>query len=531
MNICQKLYEAGFITYMRTDSKVYSKEFMTSASKYIEDTYGKEYLKLDLKLDLDCIIERNDEKKNSKDSKESKKKTKESNKPAAQEAHEAIRPTDIKRLTLPDEFAGKQARMYNLIWSITAESCMAPAEFKAITASISAPEEHQYRYNTETPIFLGWKIVRGHQEDDMFAYIKSLKNGEIKVKKIKSSLTIKDLKGHYTEAKLVQLLEEKGIGRPSTFSSIIDKIQERNYVKKENVSGKKIKCVDIELDKAEIKRIESEREFGNEKNKLVIQATGIFVLEFLVSKFNSLFAYTYTKEMEDELDNIAKGGKVWHELCEKCNTEITSLMNSLPKKPKKEEIQIDENHFYTIAKYGPVIKCIERIDYEKNEKNEKGKGKSKYKEKITYKPVRKDLDIDKLKAGEYTIDEILEEKKDYMGRLLGEYNGEQLYLKQGKFGLYVSWGENSQSLKGTKLKEDEVTLNCIKSTLKTGEAFNRVISASISIRKGKFGHYIFHQTKTMKKPAFYKLNGFEDDYKTCSLSDVKEWIETRYNIT
>ena len=230
--------------------------------------------------------------------------------------------------------------------------------------------------------------------------------------------------------------------------------------------------------------------------------------------------------MEDELDNIANGRKIWHELCATCNSELTNLINAVPKKAEKEEIQIDENHFYTIAKYGPVIKCVERKE------EEKGKGK-KNKDNITFKSLRKDISIDleRLRAGEYSLEELVEEKKEYTGRLLGEFGGENIYLKKGQYGLYVTWGENTQSLKGTRLKEDEVTLECIKSSLKTGEAFNRVISANISIRKGRYGYYIYHKTPTMKKPAFYKLIGFEDDYKTCSLIDIKTWIETKYNIT
>ncbi len=285
-------------------------------------------------------------------------------------------------------------------------------------------------------------------------------------------------------------------------------------------------------EKMVIKRNTTTREFGNEKNKLVIQGTGIYVIEFLLSKFQALFEYTYTKEMEDELDNIANGRKVLHELCTECNVELDKLIKAIPKKIEKEEIQIDENHFYTIAKYGPVIKCVERKCEEKEKSKEINKDNN-HKEKITFKSIRKDItiDLERLRAGGYSLEELVEEKKEYTGRLLGEFNGENIYLKKGQYGLYVIWGEHTQSLKGTRLKEDEVTLECIKSSLKTGEAFNRVISANISIRKGKFGYYIYHKTPTMKKPAFYKLNGFEDDFKTCSLIDIKTWIETKYNIT
>ena len=152
------------------------------------------------------------------------------------------------------------------------------------------------------------------------------------------------------------MLEQRGIGRPSTFSALIDKIQERNYVKKENITGKTIKCIDMELEKDKISKIMIEKEFGNEKNKLVIQPMGIFVLEFLLKYFDSLFAYDYTKKMEDNLDLIAKGESIWYELCEECNKELILLMGPVSKKSSKEIIQIDKKHAYMIGKYGPVIK-------------------------------------------------------------------------------------------------------------------------------------------------------------------------------
>ena len=128
------------------------------------------------------------------------------------------------------------------------------------------------------------------------------------------------MKSHYTEARLVQLLEQKGIGRPSTFSSLIDKIQERKYVNRENITGKKLEIIDYNLEYVDgkggevIKEEKGEKEFGNEKNKLVISQTGIFVIEFLIKYFDSLLSYDYTKCMEDELDVIAKGNKKYYDL-------------------------------------------------------------------------------------------------------------------------------------------------------------------------------------------------------------------------
>ena len=190
---------------------------------------------------------------------------------------------------------------------------------------------------------------------------------------------------HYTEAKLVQLLEEKGIGRPSTFSSLIDKIQERNYVKKENIEGKNIECTNLTLDKKDNKITENieTKTFGNEKNKLVIQPIGIQVIEFLINHFNNLFIYEYTENMENNLDLIAKGNIDYIEICKKYNLEILNLVDNT-KDLKKEEICIGENHFYIIGKYGPIIKCQENG-------------------KITFKKIKPDLDHELIKTGKYNF--------------------------------------------------------------------------------------------------------------------------------
>ncbi len=234
MSICQKLYEGGFITYMRTDSTTYSIEFIEKASDFIKDKYGDSYLH----ENVNRLSERSEDKPKKKG--KGKKKEEDKN---AQEAHEAIRPTDVSVEKVPDSFTPKEKKLYNLIWCTTVESCMSLAKYNSISAKITAPEEKEYKFNTELVEFPGWKIVRGYEkENPNFIFLQTLKNKTIvKYNKIASKVSIKDTKSHYTEAKLVQLLEDKGIGRPSTFSSLIEKIQERGYVTKENVTGKKIK--------------------------------------------------------------------------------------------------------------------------------------------------------------------------------------------------------------------------------------------------------------------------------------------------
>ena len=296
---------------------------------------------------------------------------------------------------------------------------MATATYKAVTAKISAYDSNEFRYSTEQVVFPGWKVVGGYEaENPLFTYLKTLKkDSTLEYKKITSKVTLKDLKMHYTEAKLVQLIELKWIGRPSTFSSLIDKIQERGYVKKDNVKGQKVMCVDFELEGDELEETENQKEFGNEKNKLVIQPLGIMVIEFLLKHFDELFVYEYTKKMEDSLDLIAKREMIWYNLCRQCLDVIIKLSGDV--KGDRQIIKIDEYHTYMIAKYGPVIK------YEKDGE-------------VSFKKVKKDIDLKKLENGEYTLDEVVQ-TGDFKGRLLGNYNGEELYLKKGSLD-YLSRG-------------------------------------------------------------------------------------------
>lgn len=532
MSICQKLYEKGFITYMRTDSIIYSKEFIDKAKTYIKKTYGENYIN----ENVDNLAE-------GKSVKATKKKA-DDKQVKAQEAHEAIRPTDINISSLPDDMEPKEKKLYRLIWTNTVESCMAPALYKSLTTSITAPADHKYKYTTEQVMFLGWKIVVGGVEDvnpiysSLFAMIN--KNGtKIQYKKITAKSTLKELKSHYTEAKLVQELEHKGIGRPSTFSSLIDKIQERGYVKRENITGKKIKCVDFELDDDEITELSTEREFGNEKNKLVIQPLGYLVLEFLIKHYDALFNYEYTKHMEDTLDHIAKGDKIWHELCYECDEQIKILTNAIQEEEKPEPIKIDDKHEYVIGKYGPVIKV---------KPARKGL-------KPSFIQIKKDItiDMDKLKRMEYSLEDLIEssdtrssaKNKD---NILGKYNGENLILKNGQYGLYVQWGDNRKSLKGIDIEEELITLNdAIKyinrpvanvREMHDGYAdvqqptpgLVRHLNEQLSIRKSQYGDYIYYKTKAMLKPKFLKLKGYKGDYVNDDVKMVIDWITITYSL-
>ena len=407
---------------------------------------------------------------------------------------------------------------------------MPSAQYNSISAKISAPLDTEFIYKTEQPIFLGWKIVsqstKKVQEDEEkhYQFIQTLKqNTTINPKKIDSKFNLIEFKTHYSEARLVQLLEEKGIGRPSTFASLVDKIQERKYVEKQNIAGKEIECTDFSLKDNTISQLVSKREFGNEKNKLVIQPLGVVVISFLLEKFDMFFNYEYTKEMEDNLDKIANGNSVWYQLCNRCYKLLINTTNDL-QNLKKFSIEIDKNHKLIIGKHGPIVKYTDTNDSKK----------------ISFIPVKKNLDIEILKlAPQITLNDVIDnnflEKK-----AIGKYKGQDLFIKNGKYGIYAQWGKETKSLKNELkcLKMDEIQYLDVIRYLDKDTVLDptkpvglvRELNNHLSIRTGKYGDYIFYKKTRAKNPVFYKLNGFDSDYKKCDKILLINWIKQTYNV-
>jgi DNA topoisomerase-1 len=519
MKICQTLYEAGYITYMRTDSKKYSPDFISSAKKYILITFGEEKY-IHPEIDAHAVGSE------TKVSKKEKNPLKKDATPLPQEAHEAIRPTHIEIKDITDDLTAREKKMYKIIWENALESCMAAAIFYTFVASLTTCLQGlEYRSTQELVDFPGWKMIKGKFStvNKEYSYLQQLKIGSVlPYKKITSKVGITGTKQHYTEAKLVQLLEENGIGRPSTFSTLIDKIQERGYVTKQDVPGRKVSCKDFALEEMKISEEVVEKEFGAEKGKLVVQPLGVLVINYLVQHFDSLFDYNYTKSMEDELDKISNGlVEPWYKPCEECWKQTETICDTL-KKEKKQDIRIDENHVYLIAKYGPTIKYMNPDDGT-----------------VSFKRVKKDIDVEKLQQGLYKLEEILEDKTNVES--IGEYQGHQLFVKKGKFGRYAEWGENKKSLAafGNRPIENIEIEDIIAEIEKNGvpidgqkseSNFVREISENISIRKGQYGDYIFYKSKKMKKPSFLKLDGCKLDYKTCNTHFIKDWIQEKYGV-
>jgi DNA topoisomerase-1 len=505
MSLCQQLYQDGHITYMRTDSTKYSIPFLSESKSYIAEKYGEKYVG-----NLSNI--QNTDNTN---------------------PHEAIRVTHIELSNISSSNL-KLNSLYKLIWQNTVESCMSEYEYISYMITISAPKNTIYKHMVEVPTTIGWKIIQNkHIENDnsLVFYLQTIERTQkFTYNYIKSTVSVKNGERHYTEAGLIKELEEKGIGRPSTFSGIIDTIQERGYVKKQNIEGTKYSVTDFQLIGNEINKTDIEKVFGNEKNKLVIQNIGIIVCEFLIEYFSELFSYDYTKNLEIELDEIANNARIpWYETCRNCINNIDSLISSL--NIHKKEYKIDDENILVYGKNGPVIKNT-------------GNGSKK----INYISVKHDLEIDieKLKGQQYTLEELMEVKE----RELGKYKNAKVLLKSGKFGYYIELHDEEERntkrqsvesfLKTYNKTADELSIDDILEMIESSTTnvaavtsetnIMRELSKNISIRKGKYGAYIYYKTSSMKKPEFYNVQKFKG-FTTCSSDTLLEWIYKTYNIS
>jgi DNA topoisomerase-1 len=491
MKCAQELYENGHITYMRTDKMKYSKEFISKIKVFIENKFGKEYLGLgmdELSINL-------------------KKK---------EEAHEAIRPIDIDNdLSENNEISNDAKKIYKIIKQRTIESCMGKSKIEYLNLEIPTEEEFVFKLRVEKNIFLGWRIVKTSPEEnsqEIYDFYNSINNNSIiHLNELFSEIHLNEGSQHFTEAQLVKQLEKKGIGRPSTYSSLIDKIQERGYVEKKNILGKQFEFTNIKLINNDIiKKIEI-KELGNEKNKLVITLIGKLVIEFLINNYNELFYYDFTKEMENKLDLITKGQISNIDVCKDLNKCILELIGNSNYNYKKEKMKIDEEHEIILGKYGHVIKkTLDR--------------------KISFIEIPKQIEIDNILNGTISINQLNTTKVE-------EFSIDTKYgiisIKKGRFGYYGIYKNEKISLK----EWNEKTIHGISNEYiekiiqeNNNKIKNRILTNELSIRESKHGKYIYYKTDNMKKPQFLKLNKFSGDIENVSNEELVNWIQKTYNL-
>jgi DNA topoisomerase I len=496
MALCQRLYEGGHITYMRTDSPVLSKDFLVSAMDFIEVTYGKNYGNA-LLIDGSGTNPDGDKKGSG----------------GPQEAHEAIRPTVIGREELPESMGNKEKRMYAFIRNHTLKCCMVPANMKKIIATVTSPENSQYRYSALAVAFAGFMRVDGVDDDPFYAFLTSFKNGsKVEYNSVTSKCTLKNTKSRVNEAKLVQLLEDRGIGRPSTFSSIVDKIQSRGYVKKKTVEGRKIDVVNYSLVENTIEETCETSVFGTETNRLVVMPLGELVLEFLGKHFDPILNYEYTKNMETTLDTIAMGGNTKERVCRDYYTDISkSILLYKGGKHRKVSHRFDDIHEFIIGAHGPVIKCTNG-------------------EIVTWKKVRDGVTLEQIRSTNAKLDDVVDNSSE--GRVLGTYKDIAVMLKNGKYGPYVVYNDKTIGMKSVDKLFEKITIADVIDLLDEeggnvggNPTIIRVVNASTSVRKGKFGPYIYYKTAKMTKPRFVKLGNLGNTFLSCSKKEILDLVE------
>ncbi len=462
MVLAQKLYEAGHITYMRTDSLNLSKTAIDQASKVITSAYGDKYLKTRVY------------------------KTKSA---GAQEAHEAIRPTNFSL-----EAAGaddKQKRLYKLIRARALASQMSDAlvEKTELKIAISTDSKRFFVAKGEVVTFDGFLKVWGKGAEDKI--LPALKEGEdLSAKEISARPVHEKPPARYTEASLVKKLEAEGIGRPSTYAPTISTIQARGYVEKGNVEGKQRDITVYTLKDNKVSQSVEQETYGEIKNKLIPTDTGKVVSDFLVKYFADVVDYGFTAEVEAEFDKIADGKEQWnrmiadfygpfHKLVEKSDDISRQDANQgreLGKDPKSGKPVIAR-----LGRFGAMIQIGQAEDEEKP--------------KFAPMPAGKTL-------ADVTLDEALEMFK--LPRVVGTTTeGEEITSNIGRFGPYVKFGNTYVSIKD----DDPFTISektareLIAAKIKADkEKVIAEFSGGISVLNGRFGPYITDGTTNAKIP-------------------------------
>jgi len=461
MQLAQRLYEAGLITYMRTDSLNLSGGALSAMTDYIKNQYGDKYHQF---------------------------RTFKAKSANAQEAHEAIRPTDIGK-----EFAGgdaQQTKLYNLIWRRTLASQMAPAALEKTTISIKASDTKEVmEAKGEIVIFDGFLKVYGRSGDDVL--LPDVNKGDPLT--LQSAEAVESLSrgpARYTEASLVRKLEEMGIGRPSTYASTINTVQTRGYVERGELEGVPKEITKLSLADDTITQKTEVIQYGKDSNKLFPTDTGKVVTDFLVKHFAHVMDYDFTKSIELELDEIAIGKKdrvkvltefykPFHKLVEE-SADISRAEATQTRhvgNDPKSGLPI----FARFGRYGPMLQ----------------KGEQSDDPKPTFAPLPTGSKIETV-----TLEQALEMFK--LPRTVGKTKeGKDIKANIGRFGPYIVIDKLFVSIKPHDphtITLDEA-LELYEAKLK-GEAEKNIadFGDGIKILKGRFGPYITDGKKNAKIP-------------------------------
>ena len=485
MSTAQKLYEAGLITYMRTDSVTISEEAKTSILSKIESKYGDSYVNL-----------RNYKNKNK----------------SAQEAHEAVRPTDISVEDISSDY--DQQRLYQLIWRRTISSQMSDAQIERTVVNIDSNSFDQiFIARGEVIKFDGFLRVYNEGTDDEVQEEKGILpqlnvNENLDLVNIMSRESFSRPPSRYTEASLVKKLEELGIGRPATYATTISTIQNRGYVSKGENEGQERTYKSIELKNGDIIESTSTEKTGSNKGKLVPTDIGIIVNDFLVDNFNNILDYGFTAEVEKSFDKIAEGNQNWTDIIKQFYTDFHTNVNIVKDTAERQsgEKILGEDPVsgrvvkVRLGKFGPIAQ-IGTIDDE---------------DKPIFASLTKDQQLDTI-----TLNEALELFK--FPKEIGTYRGETVTVNNGRYGPYLKYSSKSISIP-KEIDPHSVNIDSaiplIDEKLKSDEPIHIYNDLPVIKGKGRFGPFIKWNEMFINVNKTY-------DFDNLTVENIEELIELK----
>jgi DNA topoisomerase-1 len=470
MVVAQKLYESGKISYMRTDSVNLSEEALNSARSEIISQYGEPY------------------------SKTRQYKTKSE---SAQEAHEAIRPTNFAVKKTDGE--RNEQRLYELIWKRAIASQMSEAEIEKTLVTIGISSQPQKFIATGEVIkfdgFLKVYIESTDEEED------ENEDGHLPLLAIGEKLIMEYIAGkqsftrppaRYTEASLVKKLEELGIGRPSTYAPTISTIQKRNYVTKETLDGKERTVTELVLKDSAVTESSRKEIYGADKNKLSPTNTGIVVNDFLIEYFAKFFEYSFTADIEKHFDDISRGKMEWNIMISNFYKEFHPMVEDTGKLSRStasstRELGVDpvsgEKVYARLARFGPIVQI----------------GESNVDTKPRFASLRKGQFLDNI-----SLEEGLALFK--LPREVGKYHGKNIIAGEGRFGPYLKFENKFVSIKGEDdplhiTEQRAIELIDLKSKSDSEKIIKEFAEDdTLKILNGRWGPYVKHGRKNIKIP-------------------------------
>ncbi len=487
MTIAQRLYEAGLITYMRTDSVNLSNDARNAAQTAIVNSYGDAYSQ----------------------PRNFKGKSK-----GAQEAHEAIRPTDMSRQSISGD--SDQERLYQLIWKRTIASQMSDAQLERTNVKIdilsSEGTAEQFSANGEMIKFDGFLKVylegTDLEDEEKDGMLPNLTVGESLTKEyITATQRFTRPPYRYTEASLVKQLEELGIGRPSTYAPTISTIMNRNYVEKGTVEGMERKFLQMVLQEGSIEDKNLSEKVGSDKGKLVPTDIGMIVNDFLVDHFNDILDYNFTAKVEEDFDDIAEGKEEWKSMMkdfyQKFHPHVEDVQENADRESGErilgEDPETGRMVLVRLGKFGPMAQIGAPEDTDKK-----------------FASLRPDQQLHLV-----TFEEVLDLFK--LPKTLGIYDGEEVEVANGRYGPYVRFGKKFISLPKGKdpLEVDmELAKELIEEKKKADAPIYRYEELPVQKGKGRFGPFIKWNNMFINVNKKY-------DFDNLSEADIIELIEDK----